>query len=100
LRWSPEGRIRAAVAAVAAHPELLDESQRSVLRAVADGPDGVTAVIRVEIATCGRYVVLVIKAPDDGADVEIVMTADECREFCNGLGEAIMRVSERTGVMT
>jgi hypothetical protein len=45
-------------------------------------------------------VVLVIKAPDDGADVEIVMTADECREFCNGLGEAIMRVSERTGVMT
>ena len=57
-------------------------------------------MIRVEIATCGRYVVLVIKAPDDGADVEIVMTADECRDFSNGLGEAIMRAAERNRVMT
>jgi hypothetical protein len=57
-------------------------------------------VIKVEIHTCGPYVALVIKAPDDGADVEIVMTADECREFSNGLGEAIKNVSERTRVMT
>ena len=57
-------------------------------------------MIRVEIQTCGRFVVLVIKAPDDGADVEIVMTADECRDFSNGLGEAIMRAAERNRVMT
>jgi hypothetical protein len=30
----------------------------------------------------------------DGSDhVDIVMTADECREFCNGLGEAIVAAS-------
>lgn len=56
-------------------------------------------MIRVEIKASGRYVRLVIKAPDDGADVEIVMTADECRGFSNGLGEAIKRVAERNRVM-
>jgi hypothetical protein len=56
--------------------------------------------VKVEIHTGGRFVVLVIKAPDDGADVEIVMTADDCRSFVNGLGEAIMRVADRNRVMT
>jgi hypothetical protein len=32
-RWSPEGRVKAGVAAVAAHPELLDEAQRAALEA-------------------------------------------------------------------
>ena len=57
-------------------------------------------MVRVEIQTSGRFVVLLIKAPDDGADVQILMDADECRGFSNGLGEAIMRVAERTQVMT
>jgi hypothetical protein len=55
-------------------------------------------VIRTEIAVCGGYVVLLIAAPDDGAVVEIVMTPDECRQYVNSLGEAILRLT-RTGVM-
>ena len=57
-------------------------------------------MIRVEIQTCGQHVVLVIKAPDDGADVELAGTADQWRDFSNGLGEAIMHVAERNRVMT
>jgi hypothetical protein len=58
----------------------------------------VRAVIRTEIAVCGGYVVLLIHAPDDGAEVQPFMTADECRQFSNGLGEAILRLT-RVGVM-
>ena len=56
------------------------------------------AVIRTEIAVCAGHVVLLISSPDDGTVVEIVMTADECREYANGLGEAILRLA-RVGVM-
>jgi hypothetical protein len=55
-------------------------------------------VIRTEIAVHGGYVVLLISSPDDDAVVEIVMTADECRQYVNGLGEAILRLT-RVGVM-
>jgi hypothetical protein len=58
----------------------------------------VKAVIRTEIAVHGGYVVLLISSPDDDAVVEIVMTADECRQYVNGLGEAILRLT-RVGVM-
>ena len=57
-----------------------------------------SAVIRTEIAVHGGYVVLLISSPDDGAVVEIVMTADECRQYVNSLGEAILRLT-RVGVM-
>ena len=45
----------------------------------------------------GGRVVLLHSAPD-GTVIEIVMTADEAREFVNGMGEAILRLT-RTGVM-
>jgi hypothetical protein len=50
-------------------------------------------VIRTEIAVCGGRVVLVCTS-DDGDVLEIVMSADEARQFSNGLGEAILRVSK------
>ena len=40
LRWSPEGRMRAAVNTVAANPELLDETQRAALEAAITPPPG------------------------------------------------------------
>jgi hypothetical protein len=55
-------------------------------------------VIRTEIAVHGGYVVLLISSPDDGTTVTISMTADECRQYVNGLGEAILRLT-RVGVM-
>ena len=55
------------------------------------------AMVRTEICVYDRHVVLLITAPDDTV-VEIVMTADECRQFSNGLGEAILRLT-RVGVM-
>ena len=39
-RWSPEGRMRAAVNMVAANPGLLDESQRTALEAAITQPPG------------------------------------------------------------
>lgn len=55
-------------------------------------------VIRTEICVYDGHVVLVITNPDDGAVVEIVMSPDECRQFSNGLGEAILRLAQ-VGVM-
>ena len=55
-------------------------------------------MIRTEIAVHGGYVVLLISDEDDGAALQIAMTADECREYVNGLGEAILRLT-RVGVM-
>jgi hypothetical protein len=57
----------------------------------------VTAVIRTEICVCDGRVVLLITAPDETA-VVIEMSPDQCREFVNGLGEAILRLS-KIGVM-
>jgi hypothetical protein len=39
-RWSPEGRMRAAVNTVAANPELLNETQRTALEAAITQPPG------------------------------------------------------------
>jgi hypothetical protein len=55
-------------------------------------------VVRTEIAVHDGHVVLLIHAPDDGAAVEIWMSADECRSFSNSLGEAILRLTQ-VGVM-
>lgn len=55
-------------------------------------------MIRTEICVYDGHVVLVITNPDDGAVVEIVMSPDECRQFSNGLGEAILRLAQ-VGVM-
>jgi hypothetical protein len=63
------------------------------------GHRAVMAMVTVEIGAADGHVLLRITAPDDHAAVEVTMTADECREFCNHLGSAILCVS-RTGVMT
>jgi hypothetical protein len=36
----------------------------------------------------------------DGTVLVVEMTADECRQFCNSLGAAILHVSRTTEVMT
>jgi hypothetical protein len=56
----------------------------------------VIPVIRTEISVCGAYVVLTMA--DDGDVMEIWLSADECREYVNGLGEAILRLTQ-VGVM-
>jgi hypothetical protein len=56
------------------------------------------AMVRTEIAVHGGYVVLLINDEDDGGAVQIVMTADQCREYVNGLGRAILCLS-KTGAM-
>jgi hypothetical protein len=55
-------------------------------------------MVTVEIAdVCG----LVVLMFDDGGDhVEIVMSPDECREFCNHLGAAILGASRAKVMMT
>jgi hypothetical protein len=56
-------------------------------------------MVTVEIGAAAGLVCLLIS--DHGDQVEIVMSADECRDLCNGLGEAIQCASAaRTGVMT
>jgi hypothetical protein len=56
-------------------------------------------VVTVEIGAAAGFVGLLIT--DDADRVEIVMSPDECRELCNGLGEAIQCASaSRAGVMT
>jgi hypothetical protein len=55
------------------------------------------AMVTVEIACADGHVLLTIS--DDDAVVQIVMTADQCRELCNSFGEAIQCVS-RVGVRT
>jgi hypothetical protein len=55
------------------------------------------AMVTVEIACADGHVLLTIS--DDEAIVQIVITADECRELSNSLGEAIQCVS-RARMMT
>ena len=56
------------------------------------------AEVTVETIVAGGLIVLRVTAPD-GAGVELEMTADDARQFCNDLGGAIKCVS-RTGVRT
>jgi hypothetical protein len=51
------------------------------------------AVIRTEICVYDGHVVQLI-SDDYGALVEIVTSPDECREYVNGLGEAILRLAQ------
>jgi hypothetical protein len=56
-------------------------------------------MVQVEIGAAAGIVGLLIT--DDGDQVEIVMSPDECRDFVNGLGAAIKCASaSRAGVMT
>jgi hypothetical protein len=54
-------------------------------------------VIRTEIAVCGQ-VLLLISNPAEDAVMEVWLSPDECRSFVNGLGEAILRLTQ-VGVM-
>jgi hypothetical protein len=53
-------------------------------------------MVTVEIAAVPGLVGVAFTADDDR--VELVLTADECRELCNSLGEGIQAAS-RTGAM-
>jgi hypothetical protein len=57
-------------------------------------------MVTIEIGSANGHVLLRITAPDDGAAVEVVMVADEARQFVNSLGEAILRVSPIGVLMT
>jgi hypothetical protein len=56
-------------------------------------------VVTVEIAVANGHVLLLFRVPDDNADVVVVMTPDEAREFSNGIGGAIQCAS-KAGVLT
>jgi hypothetical protein len=56
-------------------------------------------MVTVEVAAVPGLVGITFTAGDDR--VELVLTADECRELCNSLGEGIQAASaSRAGAMT